>query len=59
MLLTLVLNALNTLIKLLNFPLIDWLSSFKELDELIKVYKRKLEPKGRVYIFIDEIQNIT
>jgi len=51
-------NPINTLIINKEFTDFDFLETYKELDELIKVYKRKLEPKGRVYIFIDEIQNI-
>ena len=51
-------NPINTLIISKEFTDFDFLKTYKELDELIKIYKRRLEPKGRVYIFIDEIQNI-
>jgi uncharacterized protein len=51
-------NPINTLIISKEFTDFDFLKTYKELDELIKIYKKKLEPKGRVYIFIDEIQNI-
>ncbi|PIP53899.1 MAG: AAA family ATPase [Bacteroidetes bacterium CG23_combo_of_CG06-09_8_20_14_all_32_9] len=37
----------------------DFITNYKELETLIKVYKKEVKPKGKVYIFIDEIQNIT
>lgn len=36
----------------------DFIKSYKELDELIKLYKSELAPIGKIYIFIDEIQLI-
>jgi len=30
----------------------------KDLDQLIKEYKKKLKPNGKIYLFIDEVQNI-
>lgn len=36
----------------------DFITNYKELETLIKVYKKEIKPKGKVYIFIDEIQNI-
>jgi predicted AAA+ superfamily ATPase len=36
----------------------DEIRDYKGLESLIKVYKEKLKPKGRVFLFIDEIQNI-
>ncbi len=36
----------------------DFIKNYQELDELIKEYKSTLKPEGKVYIFIDEIQNI-
>ena len=48
----------NTLFINREFADFDFLRTHKELDELIKLYKKKLNPEGKVYIFIDEIQII-
>lgn len=48
----------NTLFINREFTDFDFLRTFKELDELIKLYKKELKPAGKVYIFIDEIQII-
>jgi len=37
----------------------DFITNYSELETLISEYKNELKPKGKVYIFIDEIQNIT
>lgn len=29
-----------------------------DLDEVIRLYKQKIKPRGKVYVFIDEVQNI-
>lgn len=50
--------AVNTLFINKEFTEFDFLTNYKELDELIKLYKSELKPVGKVYIFIDEIQNI-
>jgi len=36
----------------------DFVKSYKELDALFKLYKERLKPVGRIYLFLDEIQNI-
>ena len=36
----------------------DFIKNYKDLDELFKLYKTRLKPQGRVYLFIDEVQNI-
>lgn len=41
-----------------EFTDFDFLKNYRDLDELIKLYKRELNPSGKVYIFIDEIQII-
>lgn len=51
-------NPVNTLIINREFTDFDFLKTHKELNELIKTYLTELKPQGRVYIFIDEIQNI-
>ncbi|MFW5773950.1 MAG: ATP-binding protein [Tangfeifania sp.] len=48
----------NTLFINSEFTDFDFLKSYKDLDELIKLYKNELKPKGTVYIFIDEVQLI-
>jgi hypothetical protein len=48
----------NTLFINREFSDLDFLKTFKELDELIRSYKKELKPLGKVYIFIDEIQII-
>ena len=51
-------KAENTLFINREFAEFDFLKSHQELDELIKAYKKELNPSGKVYIFIDEIQII-
>src|SRR5690606_24755830 len=41
-----------------EFTDFDFLRTYKDLDSLISIYKQKLEPDGKIWIFIDEIQNI-
>lgn len=36
----------------------DSIENYKDLDELIKYYLNKIQPEGKVYFFIDEIQTI-
>lgn len=48
----------NTLFINREFTDFDFLKTYKDLDELIKLYKNKLKPKGKVYLFIDEVQLI-
>jgi hypothetical protein len=48
----------NTLFINKEFTDFDFLNDYKALDEFIKLYKSELKPAGRIYIFIDEIQNI-
>jgi uncharacterized protein len=46
----------NTLFINREFTDFDFLKTYKDLDELIKMYKNELKPAGKVYLFIDEIQ---
>lgn len=48
----------NTLFINREFADLDFLRTYKDLDELIKSYQKELKPKGKVYIFIDEVQII-
>ena len=36
----------------------DFITTYKELAELVTLYKSRLQPKGKIYIFIDEVQDI-
>ncbi len=42
-----------------EFTDFDFIENYKDLEALINLYKDKLNPSGKVYLFIDEIQNIT
>lgn len=48
----------NILFINLEFTAFDFLRTGSDLDSLIDLYRETIRPKGRVYIFIDEIQNI-
>ena len=41
-----------------EFTDFDFLTDYKELEKLLKLYRSELKPKGKVWLFIDEIQNI-
>lgn len=51
-------NGNNILIINKELTVFDNINTYKELDELIKTYLDELNPQGRVYIFIDEVQEI-
>ena len=51
-------NPKNTLFVSREFIDFDFLNNYVELDNLIKLYKSTIKPKGKVYIFIDEVQTI-
>jgi len=42
-----------------EFTEFDFLTDYKELEALLKRYKERLKPEGKVWLFIDEIQNIS
>ena len=46
----------NTLFINMEFADFDFIKTYKDLDELIKLYKKELNPLGKIYLFIDEIQ---
>ncbi len=48
----------NTLFINREFADFDFLKTYKDLDELVQSYKKELNPSGKVYIFIDEVQII-
>lgn len=41
-----------------EFTDFDFIDSYRDLDELLKFYKETLKPSGKIYLFIDEIQNV-
>lgn len=41
-----------------EFTDFDFVSSYKDLEKLIEIYKEQILPKGKVFLLIDEIQNI-
>jgi len=51
-------NPKNILYVNKEFIDFDFIQDYRDLDELVKLYKSKLDPDGKVYLFIDEIQNI-
>lgn len=36
----------------------DFVHDYRDLENLVQLYKTKQQPKGKIYLFIDEIQNI-
>jgi len=41
-----------------EFSDFDFVKTYTDLDELVKLYRQQIKPQGRIYLFIDEIQNI-
>lgn len=41
-----------------EFTDFDFITDYKKLETLLKLYKEKLNPTGKIYLFIDEVQNI-
>jgi len=41
-----------------EFTDFDFIGNYKELEKLIEIYRNKINPKGKIYLFIDEVQNI-
>lgn len=37
----------------------DFVNHYTDLEQLIKYYQINLKPQGKIYLFLDEIQNIT
>lgn len=36
----------------------DFIDNYQELEKLYQLYREKLNPQGKVYLFFDEIQNV-
>lgn len=41
-----------------EYIVFDNIKNYQDLDALIQYYREELKPKGTVYLFIDEVQNI-
>lgn len=48
----------NTLYINREFAEFDFLKTHKDLDNLVQSYKEELKPTGKIYLFIDEVQQI-
>ncbi len=51
-------NPKNILYINKEFTDYDFVDSYKDLDALLKYYKESVSPSGKIYLFIDEIQNV-
>ncbi|MCB0541133.1 MAG: ATP-binding protein [Bacteroidetes bacterium] len=52
------LNPKNILYINKEFLAFDFIKNYKDLQEIFQLYIKEIKPKGRVYILIDEVQNI-
>lgn len=48
----------NTLYINKEFLEYDFIENYKDLNSVFEYYKQELKPKGKIYLFIDEIQNV-
>lgn len=51
-------NRENILYINLEFLAFDFIQNYQDLEALYQVYKTEIQPKGKVYVFVDEIQNV-
>ena len=51
-------NPENTFYINKEFADFDFIDNYKDLGALVKLYREQLKPKGKIWLFIDEIQNI-
>ena len=42
-----------------EFTDFDFITDYKNLEALLKLYREKLKPEGKVWLFIEEVQNIS
>lgn len=52
-------NPKNILYVNKEFTDFDFIKDYKELETLLKLYLNVIKPKGKIWLFIDEIQNIS
>lgn len=48
----------NTLFINMELTDFDFIRDYRDLDAIVKAYKAKVRPQGKVYIFIDEVQMV-
>ncbi|MDE6338511.1 MAG: ATP-binding protein [Muribaculaceae bacterium] len=48
----------NTLFINRELAVFDFIQNAKDLNDLVSAYRRRFKPQGRIYIFIDEVQEI-
>lgn len=51
-------NPANVLYINKEYLELDFIEDYKELENLYRTYRERLKPKGKVYLFFDEIQNV-
>ena len=51
-------DSKNTLFINCELSEFSFIQTHKDLDDLIKLYRNELKPQGRIYIFLDEVQNV-
>lgn len=51
-------NKKNILYINKEFADFNFIKDYKDLDKLINVYREELKPEGKVWLFVDEIQNV-
>jgi len=51
-------NPLNIFYINKEFTEFDFLTDYNDLETLLKRYKERLKPEGKIWLFIDELQNI-
>lgn len=52
-------NCNNTLFINKELAVFDFIQNYSDLNTLIAAYRKRYNPEGRIYIFIDEVQEIT
>jgi uncharacterized protein len=52
-------NPKNILYVNKEFTDFDFIKDYKELENLLKLYLNAIKPEGKIWLFIDEIQNIS
>ena len=52
-------NGNNILYVNIEYTDFDFIADYSDLDTFVKFYKKRLNVSGKVYLFIDEIQNIS
>ncbi|MDE6084652.1 MAG: ATP-binding protein [Muribaculaceae bacterium] len=51
-------NRENTLFINRELSVFEFIHDAKDLNDLVNAYRRRFKPQGRIYIFIDEVQEI-